>query len=119
MLHHKMVRRRAGVVRPSGLHRGDRGRIRNPLGTHVQPNLAALSCGHARILVSLSGGQDVPRHERGQSWELFDAYGFRVDHLRMVSNCTSACCTSRLARGNSKGRTHSETSSNYLCTNDW
>src|SRR6202035_2019779 len=27
-------------------------------------------------------------------------------------------CTSRLARGNSQGRTDSETSSNYLCTND-
>jgi Bacterial regulatory proteins, tetR family len=36
----------------------------------------------------------------------------------MVSNCTSACCTSRLAGGNAQGRTHSETSSNYLCTND-
>jgi len=34
------------------------------------------------------------------------------------SNFTSACCTFRLARGNSQGRTHSETSSNYLCTND-
>src|SRR5271166_1809372 len=37
---------------------------------------------------------------------------------RMVSNFTSACCTSRLARGNAQGQTHSETSSNYLCTND-
>jgi hypothetical protein len=36
----------------------------------------------------------------------------------MVSNCTSACCTSRLARGNAQEQTHSETSSNYLCTND-
>ena len=35
----------------------------------------------------------------------------------MVSKFTSACCTSRLARGNSQGRTHSETFSNYLCTN--
>ena len=38
--------------------------------------------------------------------------------LRMVSNCTTACCTSRLAHGNAQGQTHSETSSNYLCTND-
>ena len=37
---------------------------------------------------------------------------------KMVSNCTSACCTSRLARGNAQQQTHSETSSNYLCTND-
>jgi len=29
---------------------------------------------------------------------------------------TSACCTSRLARGNGQEQTHSETSSNYLCT---
>jgi serine/threonine protein kinase, bacterial len=36
----------------------------------------------------------------------------------VVSNCTSACCTSRLARGNSQQLTHSETSSNYLCIND-
>jgi serine/threonine protein kinase len=36
----------------------------------------------------------------------------------MVSNFTSACCTSRLAAVNSQGQTHSETSSNYLCTND-
>ena len=36
----------------------------------------------------------------------------------MVSNCTSACCTCRLARGNAQEQTHSETSSNYLCTND-
>jgi hypothetical protein len=35
----------------------------------------------------------------------------------MVSNFTSACCTSRLAHGNSQGRIHSEMSSNYLCTN--
>ena len=34
------------------------------------------------------------------------------------SNFTSACCTSRLARGNAQGQTHSETSSNYLCAND-
>jgi hypothetical protein len=37
---------------------------------------------------------------------------------KIVNNLTSAWCTSRLARGNSQGRTHSETSSNYLCTND-
>src|ERR1700741_2855263 len=30
----------------------------------------------------------------------------------------SASCTSRLARSNAQGQTHSETSSNYLCTND-
>jgi hypothetical protein len=42
--------------------------------------------------------------------------GFGSTRLRMVSNFTSACCTSRVARGNSQGRTHSETSSNYLCT---
>jgi hypothetical protein len=36
---------------------------------------------------------------------------------RVVSNCTSACCTSGLTRGNARGRTHSQTSSNYLCTN--
>ena len=41
-----------------------------------------------------------------------------LTRLSMVSNCTSAWCMSRLARGNSNGRTHSETSSNYLCTND-
>ena len=35
-----------------------------------------------------------------------------------MSNFTSACCTSRLARGNASGRTHREASSNYLCTND-
>jgi hypothetical protein len=35
----------------------------------------------------------------------------------MVSNFTSACCTSRLARDNAQGQIHSETSSNYLCTN--
>ena len=31
--------------------------------------------------------------------------------------CQSAWCTSRLARGNAQGQTHSETSSNYRCTN--
>jgi hypothetical protein len=36
----------------------------------------------------------------------------------MVSNCTSACCTSRLSRGNATEPTDSETPSNYLCTND-
>jgi hypothetical protein len=36
----------------------------------------------------------------------------------MASNFTSACCTSRLAGGNAQEQTHSETSSNYLCTND-
>ena len=36
----------------------------------------------------------------------------------MVSIFTSGCCTSRLARGNAQERTHSETSSNYLCAND-
>jgi hypothetical protein len=41
-----------------------------------------------------------------------------LTRLSMVGNCTSAWCMSRLARGNSNGRTHSETSSNYLCTND-
>jgi hypothetical protein len=35
-----------------------------------------------------------------------------------VSIFTSACCTSRLARGNAQEQTHSQTSSNYLCTND-
>lgn len=35
-----------------------------------------------------------------------------------VSNFTSGCCTFRLADGNAPGQTHSETSSNYLCTND-
>jgi hypothetical protein len=30
---------------------------------------------------------------------------------------TSACCTSRLGHDNATGLTHSETSSNYLCTN--
>jgi hypothetical protein len=35
-----------------------------------------------------------------------------------VSIFTSACCASRLARGNAQEQTHSETSSNYLCTND-
>jgi hypothetical protein len=44
--------------------------------------------------------------------------GFRSTRSRMVSNFTSACCTSRLARGNAQGQTHSQTSSNYLCTND-
>jgi AcrR family transcriptional regulator len=29
----------------------------------------------------------------------------------------SACCTSRWARSNAQGQAHSETSSNYLCTN--
>src|SRR5271165_7061680 len=36
----------------------------------------------------------------------------------MVSNFTSAYCTSRLARGNAQQQTHSDTSSNYLCTDD-
>jgi hypothetical protein len=36
----------------------------------------------------------------------------------MVSNFTSACCTSRLAHDNSQEQTHSQTFSNYLCTND-
>jgi hypothetical protein len=36
----------------------------------------------------------------------------------MLSNCTSACGTSRLAYGNTQEQTHSETSSNCLCTND-
>ncbi len=43
--------------------------------------------------------------------------GFGSTRSRTVSNFTSACCTSRLARGNAQGQTHSETSSNYLCTN--
>ncbi|WP_429420206.1 TetR/AcrR family transcriptional regulator [Nocardia sp. GAS34] len=30
----------------------------------------------------------------------------------------STCCTCRSARSNAQGQTHSETSSNYLCTND-
>jgi hypothetical protein len=37
-----------------------------------------------------------------------------IDAPRVVSDFTSACCTSRLARGNAQQRTHSETSSNYL-----
>ena len=36
----------------------------------------------------------------------------------MVSDFTSACCTPRLGPGNVQERTHSETSSNYRCTND-
>jgi hypothetical protein len=32
-------------------------------------------------------------------------------------NSLTVCCASRLGRGNSKRRTHSETSSNYLCAN--
>src|SRR5277367_5529370 len=44
--------------------------------------------------------------------------GFGSTRSRMVSNCTSAWCTSRLDRRNSQGRTHSKTSSNYVCTND-
>jgi hypothetical protein len=44
--------------------------------------------------------------------------GFGSMRWRMVSIFTSACCTSRLARGNAQEQTHSETSSNYLCTND-
>jgi hypothetical protein len=36
----------------------------------------------------------------------------------VVSIFTSACCTSRLARGNPQRQTHSETSRNYRCTND-
>jgi hypothetical protein len=35
-----------------------------------------------------------------------------------VSIFTSGCCASRLARGNAQEQTHSQTSSNYLCTND-
>ena len=57
-------------------------------------------------------------HNDGQSWEIFDAEGFRVDALEDGEQFHVRCCTSRLARGNSQGRTHSETSSNYLCTND-
>jgi len=45
--------------------------------------------------------------------------GFGSTRSRMVSNFTSTCCTTRLARGNAQQQTHSETSSNYLCTNDW
>jgi hypothetical protein len=37
---------------------------------------------------------------------------------RVVCNFTSAWCASWLADRTAKGRTHSETSSNYLCTND-
>jgi hypothetical protein len=46
--------------------------------------------------------------------------GLRTGYLRpmLMSNFTSACCTSRLARGNAQEQTHSQTSSNYLCTND-
>jgi hypothetical protein len=44
--------------------------------------------------------------------------GFGSTRSGMVSNCTSVCCPSRLARGNSSKRTRSETSSNCLCTND-
>ena len=46
------------------------------------------------------------------------AAGSASRNLLMVSNCTSACCTCRLARGNAQEQTHSETSSNYLCAND-
>jgi hypothetical protein len=35
----------------------------------------------------------------------------------LMSNFTSACCTSHLARGNAQEQTHRQTSSNYLCTN--
>jgi hypothetical protein len=43
---------------------------------------------------------------------------FESTRSRMASHCTSACCASRLARGNAQEQTHSETSSNCLCTND-
>ena len=43
---------------------------------------------------------------------------WECEQTRIVSHCTSACCASRLARGNASGSTHSEASSNYLCTND-
>jgi hypothetical protein len=46
---------------------------------------------------------------------------FAVDNnvaAAMVSIFTSACCTSRLARGNTQEQTRRQTSSNYPCTND-
>jgi hypothetical protein len=46
------------------------------------------------------------------------AGGFGSTRSRIASNCPSACCTSRLGRGNAQQQTHRKTSSNYLCTND-
>ena len=51
-----------------------------------------------------------------QSWELFDAYGFRVDALEDGEQFHVSMLHVQFGRGNSQGRTHSETSSNYLCT---
>jgi hypothetical protein len=54
----------------------------------------------------------------GYGWEFFDGYGFRVDALEDGEQFHVSMLRVALARDNASGQTHSETSSNYLCTND-
>jgi hypothetical protein len=75
--------------------------------------------GQYRVAPSASG-QLVALVEQFVDVMISRQRGRRVDVAQFIGGelCTSACCTSRLARGNAQEQTHSETSSNFLCTND-
>jgi hypothetical protein len=49
--------------------------------------------------------------------EFFDALGFRVDALTDGEHFHVSMLHVPFGRGNAQRQTHSETSSNYLCTN--
>ena len=82
------------------------------------PSLVLRSCPHT-ALVSVAV-KTYPRYQRGEASlgtagkarSSSTATVFGSTRSRMVNNFTSACCASRLARGNSRKRTHSEASSN-------
>src|SRR5271156_5986811 len=82
---------------------------------------AATQITHGRYATSATTDNATALHQATIPGILFSGRRdtlFGSTRSRMVSNFTSACCTSCLARGNAQGQTHSETSSNYLCIND-
>jgi hypothetical protein len=72
----------------------------------------------AQVNVSDSPVTGLPGLENGgQGWEFCGAYGFRVDVLDDGEQFHVSMLHVPYGGGNSQGRTHSETSSNCLCTN--
>jgi hypothetical protein len=128
---HKLPRRpgRArGLARPDGAR--DAVHLGRPFADQDWPDMAVVQDGAAtaarnpyrnnrrpRFFLAVSSQPDADTSRtRAGAGSCSTPEGFGSTRSRMVSNFTSACCTSSLARGNSQGRTHSETSSNYLCT---
>ena len=90
--------------------------------TGAREGLVLRSCTHPP-LVSVAVKTDETKARRGQPWEQrarlggLRRLGVSGRHSSAVSTFTSAICTSRLARDNASGPTHSQPSSNCLCTN--